>query len=104
MDPGVYLPSNPESIVIDIDYDSGRPLQSHAKVASMSNLVNLQAPYMATFKIRRPLDPCDIRVRRQSSYQSLYLQDDQEEEVEEEVVEEYSWQSAIFKVSLLHVI
>lgn len=35
VDPGVYLPSNPESIVIDIDYNSGRPLQSHAKVFSI---------------------------------------------------------------------
>ena len=32
VDPGVYLPSNPESTVLDIDYQSGRPLQSHAKV------------------------------------------------------------------------
>ena len=33
VDVGVYLPSNPESIVVGIDYDSGRPLQSHAKVS-----------------------------------------------------------------------
>jgi phosphatidylinositol 4-kinase len=29
---GVYLPSNPDGIVIDLDRKSGRPLQSHAKV------------------------------------------------------------------------
>jgi len=29
---GVYLPSNPDDKVIDIDRKSGRPLQSHAKV------------------------------------------------------------------------
>lgn len=29
---GVYLPSNPDGIVVDIDRKSGRPLQSHAKV------------------------------------------------------------------------
>jgi phosphatidylinositol 4-kinase len=32
IDVGVYLPSNPEGKVIDIDKNSGRPLQSHAKV------------------------------------------------------------------------
>lgn len=31
---GVYLPSNPDGKVIDIDKKSGRPLQSHAKVRS----------------------------------------------------------------------
>jgi phosphatidylinositol 4-kinase len=29
---GVYLPSNPDGEVVDIDKKSGRPLQSHAKV------------------------------------------------------------------------
>ncbi len=32
VDYGVYLPSNPDGIVVDIDKRSGRPLQSHAKV------------------------------------------------------------------------
>ena len=32
VDVGVYLPSNPEGKVVDIDYKSGKPLQSHAKV------------------------------------------------------------------------
>lgn len=31
---GVYLPSNPDGKVVDIDRKSGRPLQSHAKVDS----------------------------------------------------------------------
>lgn len=39
---GVYLPSNPDGVVIGIDRKSGKPLQSHAK-----------APYMATFRIQR---------------------------------------------------
>lgn len=33
VDVGVYLPSNPDGKVIDIDKKSGRPLQSHAKVS-----------------------------------------------------------------------
>src|SRR5271169_1711103 len=42
---GVYLPSNPDGVVIGIDRQSGKPLQSHAK-----------APYMATFRIKKNID------------------------------------------------
>ena len=27
--PGCYLPSNPESVVLDIDYKSGQPMQRY---------------------------------------------------------------------------
>ena len=42
---GVYLPSNPDGVVVGIDRKSGKPLQSHAK-----------APFMATFRIRKSRD------------------------------------------------
>ena len=73
---GVYLPSNPDGVVIGIDRKSGKPLQSHAK-----------APYMATFRIRKTkmdssIAGTDTVVEENLSRQNTY-----------EV-----WQSAIFKV------
>ena len=81
---GVYLPSNPDGIVIGIDRKSGKPLQSHAK-----------APYMATFRIKKTkggmgstddmleeTDPATATGRMEQQGESAY-----------EV-----WQSAIFKV------
>lgn len=77
---GVYLPSNPDGVVIGIDRKSGKPLQSHAK-----------APYMATFRIKKPKGDS---------------MEDQENVIEqtgetgqapvENTIE--TWQSAIFKV------
>jgi phosphatidylinositol 4-kinase A len=37
VDVGVYLPSNPDGVVVDIDKKSGRPLQSHAKVRHLQS-------------------------------------------------------------------
>lgn len=66
--PGVYLPSNPDGVVVDINRKSGKPLQSHAK-----------APFMATFKIRKDIDDVD-------------------ELGEHVINQIEKWQSAIFKV------
>lgn len=77
---GVYLPSNPDGVVIGIDRKSGKPLQSHAK-----------APYMATFRIKKtrgspeePREPTD-----EAGSQDEVTGEDNTIEV---------WQSAIFKV------
>ncbi|GAA5971211.1 hypothetical protein JCM21900_000619 [Sporobolomyces salmonicolor] len=83
VDVGVYLPSNPDGVLVDINRKSGRPLQSHAK-----------APFMATFKVRRQ--------RVKGGVADLAAQDaliDVDEREHEAQKEEYdTWQSAIFKV------
>lgn len=72
---GVYLPSNPDGVVVDLDRKSGRPLQSHAK-----------APFMATFKVRKQkidLDSSDLEAELDVALQTSSYD---------------VWQSAIFKV------
>lgn len=79
VDVGVYLPSNPDGVVIGIDRKSGKPLQSHAK-----------APYMATFRIRKEEGEADGGVgEQQAAAQNGEMVKRKTYEV---------WQSAIFKV------
>lgn len=40
--PGCYLPSNPEAIVLDIDYKSGTPMQRWVSEQSFVILIALQ--------------------------------------------------------------
>ncbi|KAG0641100.1 kinase-like domain-containing protein [Tuber brumale] len=79
VDVGVYLPSNPDGVVIDIDRKSGKSLQSHAK-----------APFMATFRISKKditnvakTEDMSRNERRQSSVSTVARE---------------LWQAAIFKV------
>ncbi|KAK3047196.1 Phosphatidylinositol 4-kinase stt4 [Extremus antarcticus] len=73
---GVYLPSNPDGVVIGVDRKSGKPLQSHAK-----------APFMATFRIRKDEVSPDAIVESQAQNGGIHKPRTYE-----------VWQSAIFKV------
>ncbi|CAH7669300.1 hypothetical protein PPACK8108_LOCUS3895 [Phakopsora pachyrhizi] len=72
---GVYLPSNPDGTVVDIDRNSGRPLQSHAKT-----------PFLASFKVHRE--------------KMIHLEDETDENGEVTDIKRGVdiWQAAIFKV------
>ena len=76
---GVYLPCNPEGVVIGIDRKSGKPLQSHAK-----------APYMATFRVKK------TKGATQDSDQMIEEVEHGNAIPQENTIE--TWQSAIFKV------
>lgn len=78
VDVGVYLPSNPDGVVIGIDRKSGKPLQSHAK-----------APYMATFRIKKSKGGIE-------ETEEVSQEVTNGEPTEENTIE--VWQSAIFKV------
>ncbi|PWY64474.1 phosphatidylinositol 4-kinase [Aspergillus heteromorphus CBS 117.55] len=88
---GVYLPSNPEGVVVGIDRKSGKPLQSHAK-----------APYMATFRIQKTRVLSDDSKPTQdtglhaSNQKQLSNPSDTMSTLNQETYE--VWQSAIFKV------
>jgi phosphatidylinositol 4-kinase len=76
---GVYLPSNPDGVVIGIDRKSGKPLQSHAK-----------APYMATFRIKKNKGDMEANEEMlEETNKSGPVPSDNTVEI---------WQSAIFKV------
>jgi phosphatidylinositol 4-kinase len=95
VDPGVYLPSNPDGVVVDLARKSGRPLQSHAK-----------APFMATFKVKREVPEHQAAENNTSgsttdaatsgkdtSGADTAIDTDNSKKVSVEV-----WQAAIFKV------
>ncbi|KAJ5730120.1 uncharacterized protein N7483_004628 [Penicillium malachiteum] len=81
---GVYLPSNPDGVVVGIDRKSGKPLQSHAK-----------APYMATFRIQKTRPRQDGKAARAHGTESRQVAK-RVSYAEQETYE--VWQSAIFKV------
>ncbi|XP_053985852.1 phosphatidylinositol 4-kinase alpha isoform X1 [Hylaeus volcanicus] len=77
--PGCYLPSNPEAMVLDIDYKSGTPMQSAAK-----------APFLARFKVQKyGINELENIALAVSANGKVEIKRDPTKE---------TWQAAIFKV------
>ncbi|XP_052243319.1 phosphatidylinositol 4-kinase alpha-like isoform X4 [Dreissena polymorpha] len=77
---GCYLPSNPEAIVVGIDYMSGTPMQSAAK-----------APFLARFQVR----PCGIyQLEALGMSDNAQVEDDNNSNIAPSLI----WQACIFKV------
>lgn len=81
VDVGVYLPSNPDGRVIDINRTSGRPLQSHAK-----------APFMATFKLEKEVEDVGVKKSLVADNGSIGGSEDEDKQTVQ------VWLGAIFKV------
>ncbi|KAG1666136.1 Phosphatidylinositol 4-kinase alpha [Nymphon striatum] len=79
---GCYLPSNPEAVVMDIDYKSGIPLQSAAK-----------APFLARFKVKK----CGIHELESQGLACNDSENDEASSVKSLSSNQY-WQGCIFKV------
>jgi phosphatidylinositol 4-kinase len=88
---GVYLPSNPDGVVVGIDRKSGKPLQSHAK-----------APYMATFRIQKTRTRYDdddaTNGMNHTRYDNELIKSSQNRHSNSHQETYEVWQSAIFKV------
>ena len=84
--PGCYLPSNPEALVMDIDYNSGTPMQSAAK-----------APFLARFRVLR----CglhELEHRGLTADASSSSATSNNNNAETGLTNRLVWQAAIFKV------
>ncbi|XP_055594149.1 phosphatidylinositol 4-kinase alpha isoform X1 [Uranotaenia lowii] len=82
---GCYLPSNPEAMVLDIDYNSGTPMQSAAK-----------APYLARFRVHRcGINELETMAMEVSNNPNNQL--DGQNKATSSMGPE-TWQAAIFKV------
>lgn len=83
-----YLPSNPEAVLLDLDYSSGTPMQSAAK-----------APFLARFRVKR----CGVRELERIGLQAQSEKEEKSSEADLEKLRKVQdsrvcWQAAIFKV------